>query len=227
VDGAAPTEAGRKGGFGMDWTIGIKVTAALFAIMNPMTTLPVFLAMTAGRDPDETRRTLHAMLATVVIGAIVCALAGHFLLIMFGIEVAHFRLAGGLIVLLVALSMLGGEENAAHGGAPAERRAFAEAANIGIYPLGIPITLGPGTMATIIIFAEAAADTRSYLSYGLALAIYLAFFTSVMLAAPVLARWMSPMVLSLSRRLMGLILASIAFEMITSSLGKLFPGLLG
>lgn len=207
----------------MDWTFGIKFFAALFAIMNPLTTLPVFLALTAGRDPTENRYTLHTMLITIVIGSFVCALVGRLLLAAFGISVSHFRLAGGLIVLLIALSMLGGEESPTHAGAPAEKRSFDQAPIIGIYPLAIPITLGPGTMATIIIFAETAIEQRAHVVYGIALAAYLVFFSAVMMAAPLIGRWMSPMVQSLTRRLMGLILASIAAEMITSSLGTMFP----
>ncbi len=208
----------------MDWIFGTEFFAALFAIMNPLTTLPVFLALTAGQDQAANRRTLGAMLVTVAIGSAVCALTGHLLLKVFGIDIPHFRLAGGLIVLLIALSMLNGEDHPSQAGTPAEKKDFAEAASVGIYPLGIPITLGPGTMATIIVFAQTAGEQGTGLVYALVLIAYLVFFSVVLVLAPLLGRWLSPMVLSLTRRLMGLVLASIAMEMIVSSLGKLFPG---
>ncbi len=142
----------------MDWTVGFKFFAAMFAIMNPLTTLPVFLAMTGGQPPESSRRTAITMIATVTIGSVICALVGRLLLNVFGIDIPHFRLAGGLIVLLIALTMLNGEDHPSHAGTPEEKAKFPAASSIGVYPLGIPIAFGPGTMATVIVFAQTSAE---------------------------------------------------------------------
>ena len=208
----------------MDWTVGLKFFAALFAIMNPLTTLPVFLAMTGGQDSASNRRTALTMIATVTIGSVICAVLGRLLLNVFGIDIPHFRLAGGLIVLLIALSMLNGEDHPSHAGTASEKKDFPSASSIGVYPLGIPIAFGPGTMATVIVFAQTSAEAGAMGVYAITLALYLVFFGIATLCAPYISHWMSPMTLSLTRRLMGLVLASIAMEMIVGSLGKLFPG---
>lgn len=207
----------------MDWTLAAKLFAALFAIMNPLGVIPAYLALTADHSPEERRGAAFMMIVTVVAGAVVCALTGQAVLSVFGIDVPHFRLAGGVIVLMIALSMLKGEEHSSHAGTPDEKKDFGSAASVGVYPLAIPIALGPGTMATIIVFAQSATSHGSLFGYYAGLIGYLVFFSAMMATAPVISAWMSPIALSVSKRLMGIILAAIAFEMITGALRQVFP----
>ncbi|MEP9366727.1 NAAT family transporter [Xanthobacter sp. VNH20] len=208
----------------IDFSLSIKLFAALFAIMGPLSIAPIFLALTADATPATRRSTLIAMIATVIIGALVCALAGHALLTVFGINVAHFRLAGGLIVLLIALSMLSGDDHPSHHGAAAEQEQFKSVENAGVYPLGLPIALGPGAMATIIIFAQSAHGPSDIAAFYIGLIGYLIFFAGAMALTPWLGARLTPTALSISKRLMGIILAAIAMEMIAGGLGAIFPG---
>lgn len=211
----------------MDWVLTAKLFAALFAIMNPLSTIPVFLALTADATMAERRSAMLGMLTTIVLGSFICALGGQWLLSIFGIDVNHFRLAGGLIVLLIALNMLNGDESSAHHGTDEEKKTYSTATNVGIYPLGIPIAFGPGTMATIIVFAQSVNGAEALVGYYAGLIGYLVFFGVLLAIAPFIANWLSPTALSISKRLMGIILAAIAAEMIAGALGKLFPGWLG
>ena len=210
----------------MEWAVTAKLFAALFAIMNPLSVLPIFLAMTADQSTAGRRSTAFVMMASVVVGSIVCALIGQRLLALFGIDVEHFRLAGGLIVLLIALSMLNGADNTAHNGTEKENAALRTSAStgVGIYPLAIPIALGPGTIATIIVFAQSSEQAGHLVAYYAGLAGYLVFFSAFLVVAPYASAWVSPTALSVTKRLMGLVLAAIAAEMITGALGRLFPG---
>lgn len=207
----------------MDWVMTTKLFAALFAILNPLSVIPVYLALTADQTAEVRRQSVLAMIATVVAGALVCAVAGQAVLSLFGIDVAHFRLAGGLIVLLIALSMLSGEDHSSHSGTADEKTDFHSTASVGIYPLAIPIALGPGTMATIIVFAQSASVSGAHIGYYVGLIGYLAFFSAMLAMAPLVANWMSPIALSVSKRIMGIILAAIAFEMIAGALLQIFP----
>ena len=213
----------RLGGGGMDLTLTAKLFAALFAIMNPLSTIPVFLALTSDLKPAARRSALMAMIMTVTVGAFICALAGQAVLSVFGIDVPHFRLAGGLIVLMIALTMLGGDDHSSHQGTEAEQEHFETVSSVGIYPLGLPIALGPGTMATLIVFAQEAHGTAGVAGYYAGLLGYLIFFAAAMALAPIIGSRLSPTALSVSKRLMGIILAAIAMEMITGALGGLFP----
>lgn len=211
----------------IDLTLSAKLFAALFAIMNPLTIIPVFLSLTADRSPAERRSTMLVLNATVALGCLVCAIGGRFLLGVFGIDVTHFQLAGGLIVLLLALSMLSGEEHSAHSGTEAEKKTFSSASSLGVYPLGIPLSIGPGTMTTIIIFSQSSATAGGEAGFYLALIGYVVFFSTCMAAAPALSNLLSPTALSISKRLMGIVLAAIAMEMLSDALTHLFPAWVG
>ena len=205
-----------------DVTLAAKVFAALFAIMSPLSTVPIFLTLTDDMAASGRRATVIALVATVAIGSLVCALAGEAVLGLFGIDVTHFRLAGGLIVMTIALSMLQADAPAPE---PEQHTAQAHD-NPGIYPLGLPLTLGPGAMATIIVFAQAAHGSAQVAGFYAGLFGYLAFFAVTMALAPVLGARLSHTALSISKRIMGIILAAIAMEMVGGALGTMFPGLL-
>lgn len=207
----------------LNFTVATKLFVALFAIMNPLTTIPVFLSLTADKSPAERRSTLLMLNATVAIGCLVCALGGRWVLAAFGIDVIHFQLAGGLIVLLLALSMLSGDEHSAHAGTQGEKQAVDPASGAGVYPLGIPLSIGPGTMATIIVFSHTADQPGDKAGFYAGLIVYVVFFAVCMAAAPILSRFLSPSALSIAKRLMGIVLAAIAMEMIAGALGHLFP----
>lgn len=209
----------------MDFAFAAKVFAALFAIMNPIANLPIFLSLTSDMGEAEQRRTAVLISATVAVGCIVSALAGSAILGFFGLDVNHFRLAGGLIVLLIALSMLHGTDSATHSGSGEEKATFATASNVAFYPLAIPILLGPGTISALIVYAHDANGTDQLTALGAGMLAFLALLAATLIAAPTLARIISPTVMSVTKRLMGMILAAIAMEMLVASLRALFPGL--
>ncbi len=209
----------------MDFAFAAKVFAALFAIMNPIANLPIFLSLTSGMSEGEQRRTAILVLATVAVGCFVSAVAGQAILGFFGLDVNHFRLAGGLIVLLIALSMLHGEDSATHGGSGAEKATFASASNVAFYPLGIPILMGPGTISALIVYADTAQHTGDYAALAIGILAFLALLGTTLIAGPFIGRVLSPTVMTVTKRLMGMVLAAIAMEMLVASLRALFPGL--
>lgn len=207
----------------MDLTLTTKFFVALFAIMNPMTTMPVYLALAGDIDPSQRRSVVWGMIITVSVGALVTALVGHWLLSVFGIDVNHFTLAGGLIVLAIAWSMLNGEEHSSNHGSQKEKQAYRPNSTIGVYPLGIPLSMGPGAMATILIFEQSAVASQHLIGYYIGLVAYLIFFSAVMLCAPRIGHFLSGSALSITKRIMGIILAAIAMEMVCGALAKIFP----
>jgi len=209
----------------MDFAFAAKVFAALFAIMNPIANLPIFLSLTSDMSQSEQRRTGILVVATVSVGSLVSVVAGSAILGFFGLDVDHFRLAGGLIVLLIALSMLHGGESATHGGSGEEKATFNTASNVAFYPMAIPILLGPGTISALIVYSHDAHGAGGYLALGAGLATFLILLAATLISAPYLAHILSPTVMSVTKRLMGMVLAAIAMEMLVASLRSLFPGL--
>jgi MarC family integral membrane protein len=99
------------GSMTLDLAFSMKVFAALFAIMNPIATIPVFLSLTEGGSGRDKRRVARVALIGVTIGCVVSAAAGSAILSVFGVTANDFRLAGGLLVLLIALNMLHGSSS--------------------------------------------------------------------------------------------------------------------
>jgi multiple antibiotic resistance protein len=210
----------------MDFLVLAKAALALFAIVDPVGVIPIFLSATLGFS--ETQRRLAARVAAITVIAVLAAFTfvGEPLLAFFGIRIAAFSVAGGLLLLLLALSMV-----QAHVSPQRQTREEAEEAvekdAVGVVPLGVPLLAGPGAITHVIVAAGAAPGDLLHQSALLipivlvGLSVWLSFRLG-----PMIARRMGATGIHVVTRLMGLIIAAISIEMIASGLGKLFPGLL-
>ncbi|WP_420412247.1 MarC family protein [Roseibium sp.] len=209
----------------MDQALFLKLFAALFAIMNPIANLPVFLSLTADRGPAFERNTAFTLLISLSVGAAAIAVTGNALLNMFGISLDAFRLAGGFLILLIALNLISGEQSKAHHGTEQEKEHHAAQDNPAIYPLTVPILLGPGSISTMIIYRGEVTGLASEIAYVAAIAAAIGALIATFFAAPLLSRFLGQTATSVMSRLMGMILAAIAMEMMVGSLKALLPGL--
>lgn len=209
----------------MDQALFLKLFAALFAIMNPIANLPVFLSLTADRGPAFERKTAFTLLISLSAGAAFIAVTGNALLNVFGISLDAFRLAGGFLILLIALNLISGEQSKAHHGTDKEKEHHATQDNPAIYPLTVPILLGPGSISTMIIYRGQVTGVASEIAYVAAIAAAIGVLIATFFAAPLLSRFLGQTATSVMSRLMGMILAAIAMEMMVGSLKALLPGL--
>ncbi len=211
----------------MDLTFAVKVFGALFAIMNPLSGLPVFLTLTDGMTPAEQRRiALQTGLYITIIG-VVTAFSGRAVLSFFGISVHDLQVAGGLVVLGIAFSMLNGTPSTAHHGSASEQSDFASSGSVAFYPLAFPLMMGPGALTTLILFAGQADGIANWIGYFAAMAVVVASVTLVFALGSVIGRHLSGGARVIVSRVMGLILAAIAVQMIVEGLRALLPGLAG
>jgi len=208
-----------------DLDFSIKVFTALFAIMNPIANVPVFLSLTDGASDAERRKVAVTALIAVSIGCVVAAAAGSSILDVFCVNIHDFRLAGGLLVLLIALAMLHGSASTQHASTEQERKDATDVDSVAIYPLAIPLLLGPGSIATMIVLGHSAVSSGRELAFALGLVAFLLLLAVFMLLAPFIGHYLSPKVTAITQRLMGMILAAIAVDMILTSLRASFPGL--
>src|SRR3972149_2172818 len=137
------------------WAEQVKYLIGIFAILNPLGTIPICLSQMGERRPEEMHRT--ALKASVAV-AVILTLAvwvGDALLSFFGIGIPAFRIAGGLLVLLIAIAMFGAKTSPArHTDA---EQAEGEAKNdIAVVPLAIPLLAGPGAISLAIVDAHQA-----------------------------------------------------------------------
>jgi len=208
-----------------DLALSIKVFSALFAIMNPIANVPIFLSLTEGASDAERRKIAVTALIAVSIGCIVSAVAGASILGVFGVSIDDFRLAGGLLVLLIALSMVHGSASTQHAPTDQERQNLSDEDSVAIYPLAIPLMLGPGAIATMIVQGHGAFAAGHEVAFGAGLAVFLLVLAASLLSAPFLGHYLSPRVTAIAQRLMGMILAAIAVDMMLTSLRASLPGL--
>lgn len=208
-----------------NFSFAAQVFAALFAIMNPIANVPIFLSLTEGVSDTGRRKIAITVSIGVAVGCVVSAVAGGAILHVFGLTVNDFRLAGGLLVLLIALSMLHGSSSTQHAPTTGESATLAQAESVAIYPLTIPLLVGPGTIATLIVLGQSAFHTGKEMGLALGILVFLAVLVVALLSAPFVGRHLSPKMTAITQRLMGMILAAIAMQMIVASLQAFFPRL--
>lgn len=209
----------------MDIEFGIKFFSALFAIMNPFVVLPIFLSMTSGMPIAKQKKTA---IQTVFYSAIMCliiSLAGQQIIGFFGITIDQFRTAGGIILFGIALSMLNGNDNKSHEGSENEKKEMSESNSISFYPMAFPMIVGPGTIATLIIFSHQATGVTHDIAYGLAVLAVIVLMFLVLFFSSSIGKLLSSQMRVIITRLMGMILAAISVEMITDGLLVILPGL--
>ena len=209
----------------METSLIIKAFGAFFAIMNPFVNLPIFLAMTS--DFQVAQQRALAMKITVF-SAVMCGvilLAGQAIIGFFGISIDEFRVAGGIVLAHIAWSMLNGSTAASHHGTKAEQDSMADLSGLAFYPMTFPMIVGPGTIATLIVYTAHAPSASGLISIALVVAAILALLFLVLFFASYFGKVLSDTMRVIMTRLMGMILLAIAVEMIFAGAKAVLPGL--
>ena len=209
----------------MDYSELTKAFGAFFAIMNPFVNLPIFLALTAGFTVGQ-QRTLA--LKITFFSAIMCAVilfAGQKIIGFFGVTIDQFRIAGGAVLAHIAWSMLNGGNIASHHGTDQEKDHMSDLSALAFYPITFPMIVGPGTIATLIIYAGHTDTLAGLLEIGSIVGIVLAMLFIVLFFASFFGKMLSDTMRVIMTRLMGMILLAIAVEMIIAGLKAVLPGL--
>jgi len=205
-----------------------KPLVTLLAIVNPLAIVPFFIHYTQGFTREQRLRTIWISSLSSFAVIAISALLGLQILAFFGISLASFQVGGGMLLLTSALAMLNAQPAEAKSTADeihdaAERSAAR--ASIAVVPLTIPLLTGPATMSTVVIYADRAKDLLqlgTLVGYGVVIALATALCFA--LAEPI-ARVLGKTGINVMTRLMGLILAALAVEVMSDGLVKLFPAL--
>jgi multiple antibiotic resistance protein len=196
-----------------------KPLIALVAMVNPIGVIPFFIAFTQEFDAAQRQQTIRVAAFTCFCVIALSALFGLKLIEFFGISIASFQVGGGALLLINSLQMLNAktpEGGSVDSGA---------STHIAVVPLAIPLLTGPATISTMVIYAQKSQtwwQQGVLVAYGAVIAgvVFLCFS-----AAGRIARALGPTGINIMTRLMGLILAALAVELLADGLVKLFPGL--
>lgn len=194
--------------------------SSLFVIIDPIATVPVFLAMTPD-DPAPKRVRMARMACFIAAGVLlVFAFLGRWVFQLLGITIPAFQMAASIVLLLVALDMLKAQRSRVRE-TREETAAGADKDDIAITPLAVPLLAGPGAISTAVLLHNKA-DTFPKL-----MALPVVIVTVCVLSFLILsvgargARWLGPITMKLLERLMGLLLAAIAFQFLLNALREL------
>jgi multiple antibiotic resistance protein len=202
----------------------LKPLIALLAIVNPIGVVPFFIAFTQTFSRAQRRRTITVASFSAFVVIAVSAVAGLKIIEFFGISIASFQVGGGTLLLISSLQMLNAQPADTSPTDVDEGNQKVDAgASIAVVPLTVPLLTGPATISTIVIYAE---KTRHFwehavlVGYGIVIGLVTyAVFSASGRIAKVLGRTG----INVMTRLMGLILAAMAVELLADGLTKLFP----
>lgn len=206
----------------LDFTEYTKIFITLFAIVDPPGIIPIIIAFTAGMTAQK-RERVGRMASLSVLGILLAALLlGEVILEFFGVSIHSFRTAGGILLLLISITMLIGDKP---GLAPSESTDGDATTSVAIVPLSTPLLAGPGAISTVILDAHKANILGHYAAMALILVLLSFTVWLTFLVAPWVSRRLGPIGSNIVTRLMGLLLAAIAVEFIAGGLRGLFPAL--
>lgn len=188
--------------------------SAVFFVIDPLANVPMFLSITAGDPPDQRRRTAFRAALATWITLCVFALAGGVIFRAFGISLGAFKIAGGIMLLLMSIDMMRAQPSPTRT-TEEEQAEGRKREDVAIFPLAVPMLAGPGAIATVMVLMSRA-DWQPVPTIAVFLAV-----TITCVIAWLLMRWASSAdkylpktVLRAFERIMGLLLAAVAVEFI-------------
>ena len=208
-----------------------KLILAFMVLINPFGALSIFLDLTRNNSTKERRKVAQIASFTVLVTICIFTLSGGALLKLLGISVGSFQVGGGILVLLIAISMMNGNNN------PAKPDVGIKESNeitiqpgkssqigaIAVVPLAIPLMTGPGTMSTIIIYASTSHDWIELVMLLLACGLIAVTCYVALRAATPISRMLGQTGINIVNRVMGMVLAAVSVEVIVNGLYRLFP----
>ena len=208
----------------------IKIILAFVVLINPFSALTLFLDLTRGYSMIDRRKVARIACLTIFITISFFTVAGEVLLKALGISIGSFQLAGGILVFLIAINMMNGDGNPVK---PDQEnfdvdhvRDFPPTTAAAVVPLAIPMMIGPGGISTVIIYSSQISGPLQ-LSLVIVAGLLISIFCYLaLMAAGRISRVLGDTGLNIMSRIMGMLLAAVAIEIIVSGLRTLFPNLM-
>ena len=207
----------------VSWNDYVQMFTALFAIMNPISAVPLYLTFTANIADKRARIARQTAIAVFVI-MVITLLMGQTILQIFSISIDAFRMAGGILIMLVAFNMLQARVGRTRH-TPEEDEEAIDSDTVAVVPLALPLLAGPGAMSTVILFADRVEGPEGTGSLIIIILLISLAIWGILHLAPQIGKRMSRTAMNIATRVMGLILASMAIEVIFGGLKGLVPAL--
>ncbi|PMH40611.1 hypothetical protein BCU68_16255 [Vibrio sp. 10N.286.49.B3] len=207
-------------------TIFLQFFLGLVATVNPIGIMPVFVSLTANMSPEDKNKTAATANFAVAVILIVSLLMGQILLDMFSISLDSFRVAGGLLLLSIAFSMMNGKLGEVKQNKQ-EKSEYVSREQIGVVPLAMPLMAGPGAISSTIVYGSRYPTIGDTVGIIISIVAFALCGWLLFRSAPLIVRFLGQTGINIITRIMGLILGALGIEFIASGLRSLFPGLAG
>jgi len=207
----------------LEFTEYTKIFITLLAIVNPIGAIPIVMALTENASEKDFKRTTKTTVISVLVILLTALLTGEFLLAFFGISINSFRVGGGILLLLMAISMLHARQSSIS--FSKEEADDGNRESVAVVPISMPLLAGPGAISTVILYSNKSQAPLHYVFMGVDIILITLILWLAFLSIPWISRHTSQTSINIFSRVMGLILAAIAVEFIANGLKGLFPAL--
>ncbi len=202
----------------------IKVFLGVLAIMGPFSALPIFVNLTSNKSKVEKNQLAKSSSFYALLVALCSVWLGNAILDFFNISIAAFRVAGGILLLTLAINMINAKIPGSKQTPEELEEAKVSTKDLAMIPLAIPLIMGPGAISTVIVFSHYGSGLGHLLMMSLIVTILILNIYLFLKAAAYFSEKLGLIGVNVISRIMGLILAAIAVEFMASGLIKLFPG---
>lgn len=195
----------------IDIPVFVRTFIAVFVLADALGNAPIFLVLTKGMEPEQRNHVVDkaSLVATVVL--IIFAFVGQPLLNYLHISIASLQVAGGLLLLLIALDMLRGE---------LDNPIVEQGRDVAITPLALPLLAGPGTLTSVMLLMSEAPLAHLSVVLGVVAAMIVTWF--IVRQAPLVDRWIGAEGAIIATKLLGFLLAALAVEIGSAGIRELF-----
>jgi multiple antibiotic resistance protein len=207
-----------------EWAYLFKTGVALFAIVNPIGNLPVFISATSQWSKRDKAHTANIVGLTVFVVLAITTFFGNDILDFFSISIPSFQVGGGILILLMSINMMHAKQSHTRQ-TPEEAQTMAEKRAIAIVPLSIPVYAGPGAISSMIITADKSINFIHQTSLLVPIAVVSLIVWITLRLSSTITQLMGMIGINIITRLMGLILAAMSIEFIAHGITGLFPKL--
>lgn len=207
-----------------EWAYLFKTGVALFAIVNPIGNLPVFISATNQWSKRDKAHTANIVGITVFTVLAITTFFGNDILDFFSISIPSFQVGGGILILLMSINMMHGKQSHTRQ-TPEEAQTMADKSAIAIVPLSIPIYAGPGAISSVIITADKSVNFIHQTSLLIPITVVSLLVWVTLRLSSNITQWLGTIGINIITRLMGLILAAMSVEFIAHGITGLFPSI--
>lgn len=205
-----------------DLTDIAKFFISMISILNPIGALPLFITLTRHYSQEEIKNVAINCSWAIAITLFVSLIFGNYILAFFGISIVSFKLAGGVLVSMTAISMLKAQQSPEKLNQEEVDRQT-QIREIGIVPLAIPMLAGPGSISTCIMYSEKLKGAIEWIGVTIAIMILTLAIYLILVNSRKIREKIGRISLNVMTRIMGLILLAVAIEYISAGLKGLFP----